>query len=91
MQISNFFRSLFSNSSLGEPYFRTGFVVGLVMVVTMTNVIQTSANSIIVCFADAPTLMELNHPTFVHNLACVSMNAFPECGGKISLNQNLPF
>mmetsp|Transcript_16569 Transcript_16569/g.25736 ORF Transcript_16569/g.25736 Transcript_16569/m.25736 type:complete len:572 (-) Transcript_16569:62-1777(-) len=89
--ITGFFAILLSNMT-GQDYFVpdadvtvtktigfvTGFIVGLIMSATMTNVIRGAVRTIIVCFADAPSKLQENHPLETERMMNTWVSVFPE-------------
>jgi hypothetical protein len=56
---------------LPAPGFAFGlsFVIGLWIVSVMMNVLKGAVNTLIVCWADSPAVMEMQHPTLTKEMA----------------------
>lgn len=49
--------------------FGVSFVVGLWIASVMMNVVKGAVNTLIVCWADSPAVMEMQHPSLTKELA----------------------
>eukprot|EP00957_Ditylum_brightwellii_P159359 12130092-Ditylum_brightwellii.AAC.1 len=45
----------------------------------MMNVIKKATNTLIVCYADSPAMLEENHPELAQEIAKAWISAFPDC------------
>ena len=64
--------------------FGVSFVVGLWIVSVMMNVVKGAVNTLIVCWADNPAVMEVQHPTLMREMTDAWSNVFssiPSIGG----------
>jgi hypothetical protein len=44
----------------------------------MMNVVKGAVNTLIVCWADSPAVLEANHPSLTNEMANSWMSVFPE-------------
>ena len=57
------------------------FIVGLVLSVTTLSVVDSSVNTVLVCFAEAPQEFEENHPELSSEMRDAWREVYPaECG-----------
>ena len=64
--------------------FGVSFVVGLWIVSVMMNVVKGAVNTLIVCWADNPAVMEVQHPTLMKEMSDAWSSVFssiPSVGG----------
>lgn len=53
----------------------------------MMSVVRGGVNTLIVCFADSPSLLEENHPELTQEIVTAWAEAFPETISKHALPQ----
>ena len=65
-----------SESHYWEPFI-IGFVIGLVLCMTLFNVISSAVNTVIVCYAEAPHEFHSNHRQLSDNMQAAWRQAWP--------------
>ena len=61
--------------------FSFSFIVGVVISAILVSVVNSSVNTVLVCFAEAPGEFEENHPELSSNMREAWRNVYPdECG-----------
>uniref|UniRef100_A0A7S1ZHT6 Choline transporter-like protein n=1 Tax=Ditylum brightwellii TaxID=49249 RepID=A0A7S1ZHT6_9STRA len=59
--------------------FCIGFIFGFFISSAMMNVIKKATNTLIVCYADSPAMLEESHPELAQEIAKAWISAFPDC------------
>jgi hypothetical protein len=49
----------------------------------MMNVVQGAVNTLIVCWADSPAILEMNHPALTQEMAESWLSVFPEAAVQL--------
>lgn len=57
---------------------RIGFIIGLWISSVMMNVIKGAVNTLIVCWADSPAVVETQHPSLTREMVESWTSVFPE-------------
>jgi hypothetical protein len=61
--------------------FSFSFLVGVVISAILLSVVDSSVNTVLVCFAEAPGEFEENHPELSSNMSDAWRKVYPaECG-----------
>lgn len=55
-----------------------GFLIGLVVISITMSVIASAVNTVIVCFADAPSEFQSNHPELSNKMRAAWLGAYPD-------------
>jgi len=69
--------------SAGWSAFLVGSLLGLFIACVMTNVIKGAVNTVVVCYADSPAMLEQNHPALTYEMATSWVAVFPDCGVRV--------
>ena len=75
----------------GVCAFFIGFFLGLFVSCSMVNVVSSAVNTVIVCYADGPAMLEENHPVLTRKMASAWMSVFPNCGVRVPPNRSIVF
>jgi hypothetical protein len=59
--------------------------MGAVLSSIMTNVVKGSVNTLIVCWAENPAQIELNHPSLSREMIDAWSRAFPDSVDQLSM------
>ena len=65
------------DATLGVAFF-LGFLVGYAMCQTLFSIVSSAVNTVIVCYAEAPSEFEMNHPQLSANMRDSWRQAWPE-------------
>ena len=71
--------------------FFIGFFLGIFVSSAMTNAVSGAVNTVIVCYADAPAMLEENHPDLTRKMALAWISVFPSCGVRVPPNLSTDF
>mmetsp|Transcript_6063 Transcript_6063/g.8729 ORF Transcript_6063/g.8729 Transcript_6063/m.8729 type:complete len:485 (-) Transcript_6063:122-1576(-) len=63
-----------------------GVVVGIFIASVVVNVVKSAVNTVIVCFADGPAIMQENHPVLTTEMSRAWIQVFPDCGVGTHVN-----
>jgi len=66
--------------SSSSSSYSVGFIVGLWVCTVVMNVVKGAVNTMIVCWADSPTVFEANHPNLTREMAESWTSVFPDIG-----------
>lgn len=81
--VANLDQNLFANLGAEDPAsigFLVGFLIGFVLASILMSVVASAVNTVIVCFAEAPRELEVNHPQLSMEMRNTWRQAWPnEC------------
>jgi hypothetical protein len=60
-----------------------GFFVGIWVSSVVMNVVKAAVNTLVVCWADSPAVVEMNHPRLTSEMADSWLQVFPEANTQI--------
>lgn len=63
--------------------FGIGFFVGIWVSSVVMNVVKAAVNTLVVCWADSPAVVEMNHPRLTSEMADSWLQVFPEANAQI--------